>query len=41
VQDIYDAMEAAEDFVNGCTFDDFSDDGKTQYAVIRALEINS
>lgn len=39
MQDIYDAMEAAEDFVNGCTFDDFVKDAKTQYAVIRALEI--
>jgi uncharacterized protein with HEPN domain len=32
-------MEAAEDFVSDCTFDDFIGDIKTQYAVIRALEI--
>ncbi len=39
VQDIYDAMEAAENFVIDCTFEDFIEDIKTQYAVIRALEI--
>ncbi|MFA0823691.1 MAG: DUF86 domain-containing protein [Methanomethylovorans sp.] len=32
-------MEAAEDFVSDCTFEDFIGDIKTQYAVIRALEI--
>ncbi|WP_321418568.1 DUF86 domain-containing protein [uncultured Methanomethylovorans sp.] len=32
-------MEAAEDFVSDCTFEDFIGDTKTQYAVIRALEI--
>jgi uncharacterized protein with HEPN domain len=32
-------MEAAEDFVSDCTFEDFIRDTKTQYAVIRALEI--
>lgn len=39
MQDIYTAMEAAEDFVNDCTFEEFTEDIKTQYAVIRALEI--
>lgn len=39
MQDIYDAMEAAENFVIDCTFEDFIEDIKTQYAVIRALEI--
>jgi uncharacterized protein with HEPN domain len=39
VQDIYNAMEAAEEFVNDLSFDDFIEDIKTQYAVIRALEI--
>ena len=39
VQDIYDAMEAAENFVAGLTLDDFREDVKTQYAVIRALDI--
>ncbi len=32
-------MEAAENFVSDCTFEDFIEDIKTQYAVIRALEI--
>ncbi len=32
-------MEAAEEFVSGLTFEDFVDDRKTQFAVIRALEI--
>ena len=32
-------MEAAEKFVNNWTFEEFTDDLKTQFAVIRALEI--
>ncbi|MBP1910427.1 HepT-like ribonuclease domain-containing protein [Methanolobus bombayensis] len=32
-------MEAAEGFVDQCTFEEFAEDVKTQYAVIRALEI--
>ena len=32
-------MEAAEEFVNGWTFEEFAEDRKTQFAVIRALEI--
>ncbi len=32
-------MEAAESFVDQCTFEDFLEDVKTQYAVIRVLEI--
>ncbi|WP_091935644.1 HepT-like ribonuclease domain-containing protein [Methanolobus profundi] len=32
-------MESAEDFVSNYSFDDFIEDTKTQYAVIRALEI--
>lgn len=32
-------MESAEDFVSNDSFDDFIEDTKTQYAVIRALEI--
>jgi uncharacterized protein with HEPN domain len=39
VQDIYDAMEAAEEFVSNWTFEEFTGDRKTQFAVIRALEI--
>lgn len=32
-------MKAAEEFVNGWTFEEFAADRKTQFAVIRALEI--
>jgi uncharacterized protein with HEPN domain len=39
LHDIYDAMEAAESFVDSCTFDEFSTDLQVQYAVVRALEI--
>jgi uncharacterized protein with HEPN domain len=39
VQDIYDAMETAEEFVSNWTFEESSGDRKTQFAVIRALEI--
>jgi uncharacterized protein with HEPN domain len=36
---MYDAMDAAEEFVSNLTFEDFTEDRKTQFAVIRALEI--
>lgn len=39
IQDIYDAMEAAEEFISGWTFEEFTEDRKTQFAVVRALEI--
>jgi uncharacterized protein with HEPN domain len=39
VRDILDAMEAAERFVAGQTFEAFAADLKTQYAVVRAFEI--
>lgn len=32
-------MEAAEKFVNNWTFEEFTEDLKTQFAVIRTLEI--
>ena len=32
-------MEAAEEFVNNWTFEEFVADPKTQFAVTRALEI--
>ncbi|AKB36461.1 hypothetical protein MSSAC_1871 [Methanosarcina siciliae C2J] len=32
-------MEVAEEFVSGFTFEDFAADHKTQFAVIRTLEI--
>jgi len=32
-------MEAAEEFINGCAFEEFTEDRKTQFAVVRALEI--
>ncbi|MDD5259240.1 MAG: DUF86 domain-containing protein [bacterium] len=39
LQDILENMEMAEKFLKGCTFDKFSKDKKTVYAVIRSLEI--
>jgi uncharacterized protein with HEPN domain len=32
-------MEAAEEFVSGWTFEEFTEDRKTQFAVIRALDM--
>jgi uncharacterized protein with HEPN domain len=32
-------MEAAEEFVSNWTFEEFTEDRKTQFAVVRALEI--
>ena len=39
LQDILDAADKATHFVSGMNIDDFAKDEKTQYAVIRALEI--
>lgn len=39
VQDILDAMDAAEQFVAGMTLDQVANDKKTFYAVVRAFEI--
>ncbi len=39
VEDILDAMEKAEMFVEELTYDQFKTDLKTHYAVTRALEI--
>lgn len=39
LEDIIDAMDEAESFVEGMTLDDFVGDKKTAYAVIRAIEI--
>lgn len=39
LHDILDAINKAEEFVQGLSFEDFQKDEKTQYAVIRALEI--
>jgi len=39
LEDISDAMDEAESFVEGITFEDFIGDKKTAYAVIRAIEI--
>lgn len=39
LRDILDAIEKAEQFVEGMDFDRFSSDYKTRFAVIRALEI--
>lgn len=32
-------MEAADEFINGWTFEEFTEDCKTQFAVVRALDI--
>ena len=39
LEDIINAMDEAESFVEGMTLDDFVGDKKTAYAVIRAIEI--
>lgn len=39
INDIRDAIEKASSFVSGMTFEQFSEDDKTVFAVIRALEI--
>lgn len=39
LHDILDAMNAAESFIEGITFEDFQNDQKTIFAVTRALEI--
>ncbi|MBW6470674.1 MAG: DUF86 domain-containing protein [Methanosarcinaceae archaeon] len=39
LEDLISAMDEAESFVDGMTFDDFIGDKKTVYAVIRAIEI--
>lgn len=39
LQDILQAIDKAEKFISGIDFDEFQEDEKTQFAVIRALEI--
>ncbi len=39
LRDILDAIASIEEFTSGMDFEDFSKDRKTQFAVIRALEI--
>ena len=39
IRDILDAIEKIEIFVEGMDYDEFLKDVKTQYAVVRALEI--
>ena len=39
LQDILEAAQDAADFVEGSTFEEFSKDKKSTYAVLRALEI--
>lgn len=39
LQDILDAMDAAESFIKGMSFEDFQEDRKTIFAVTRAIEI--
>lgn len=37
--DIIDAIEKAESFIKGMSFEDFEKDAKTTFAIIRAFEI--
>jgi uncharacterized protein with HEPN domain len=39
LEDILDAIEKAEQFIQGMTYEQFAEDAKTVFAVIRALEI--
>ena len=39
LKDILDAMEKAQKFIENLTFEQFAEDQKTVYAVVRALEI--
>ena len=39
IQDIFEAMENAVKFINNMSYDEFSVDTKTLYAVLRALEV--
>jgi len=39
LNDIVDSMDKAQEFVGGMTYDDFFREDKTQFAVVRALEI--
>jgi len=39
LQDIYEAAEKAQKFVEGMDYETFKDDDKTGYATLRALEI--
>lgn len=39
LQDILDAIDAAESFIDEMSFEDFQQDRKTIFAVIRAIEI--
>ncbi len=39
LRDILDAIEKLKDFISGKTFQEFASDDKTNFAVVRALEI--
>lgn len=39
LQDIYDSINSIEEFIEGMAFEDFQDDRKTVFAVIRGIEI--
>ncbi|HDP99971.1 MAG TPA: DUF86 domain-containing protein [bacterium] len=39
LRDILDAMEKAQEFVENLSYEEFADDDKTVFAVVRALEI--
>lgn len=39
IQDIFDSIEAIEEFIKGMNFEDFEKDKKTVYAVVRSIEV--
>ena len=39
IEDILNAMDKAASFIEGASYEDFKDDDKTVFAVIRAIEI--
>ena len=39
IADIQDALQKVADFIEGMTFDEFANDDKTTFAVIRAFEV--
>lgn len=39
IEDIFDAVQSKEEFIRDMKYDDFVNDKKTNYAVIRSLEI--
>lgn len=39
LEDIFEAIESIDEFIRGMTYEEFSVDKKTKYAVVRSLEV--